>query len=185
MREHKRRVERVYDGVDVRARLCRVKVGSEPGGREDGLRGELVAETPHAHRGAGEVRDLLDAGVRQRYESVAGVLEDLGDRDDVEALLAGSEHVRDPVGAEVGVTGTHLHRGVHVAAVEDRYVQTFLGVEAFVLSHEVPGELRLREPLRLEVDGDQVLRERVAARDEDHHRQCRTCPTQHLPTSSL
>src|SRR5690606_13542538 len=58
---------------------------------------------------------------------------------------------------DLGVARGHGHGGVDVTAVQHGHVQALLRVEALVLRHEVAGELRLREPLRLEVDGDQLL----------------------------
>ena len=95
---------------------------------------------------------------------VPGALEDLGDRDEVRAALARLEHVRQPGGPDVGAAGRHDLDVVDVRAAEQqRDVEPGVPVVALVDRGVVARELRLGDPLELELDRRQDG-ERCAAR---------------------
>ena len=79
------------------------------------------------------------------------VLEDLGDVDERDALLAGGEGGRHPVDDHVGTAaGDHLRRGNVGAARLDVDVEPGLLVEALVLGDVVAAELGLGDPFKLQ-----------------------------------
>ena len=107
-------VELLLHELDVGGRI-------EPGLGEGGEDLVLVAEAPVADLLAGEVGRRGDAGVLERHLQRARALEDLGDVDDVGALLAGLQRLGHPGDGEVGLAvGQHLLRHDVDAALEDR-----------------------------------------------------------------
>ena len=112
----------------------------------------FVAEAPVADLLAGKVLRRGDVLVLEAHLQRARALVDLGDVDDVRAGLAAGECLRHPSDCEVGIAvGEHRLRDDVDGALEDRDVEALVLVEALVDGCEVPGELRLRDPLQLQL----------------------------------
>ena len=95
--------------------------------------------------------DRRDAGVGERHLQRARALEDLGDVDDVGALLASLQRLGHPGDGEVGLAvGEHLLRHDVDAALDDLDVEAAVLVEALVDRREVAAELGLGDPLQLQ-----------------------------------
>ena len=77
----------VAAGLEARGQAARERAGGDL---------VLVAEVPDADLLAGEPARVVDAGVLPGDRQGAGALEDLGDVDEVGALLAGLEDLRAP-----------------------------------------------------------------------------------------
>src|SRR5690606_14268865 len=85
-------------------------------------------------------------------------LVDLGDVDRAGALLAGSQHARLPVDAELSATGgDDLPRADVRATGQNFDIQTFFIPVTKRVSGVETGELRLNGPLRLQADGDDLF----------------------------
>jgi hypothetical protein len=93
----------------------------------------------------------------------ARALEDLGDVDQSDALLARGKSGRHPIDDHVGAAaGDDLRWGDVRAAGLDGDIELLVLVEALFLGDVVAGELRLRHPLQLQ--GELVLRLGACAR---------------------
>ena len=121
---------------------------------------QLPIFLPAKSSGRGDV--LLDEADLQG----AGALVDLRDVHDVGTRLTAGERLGHPCQGEVDVAVRELGlRHDLDAAFHDRDIETHVLVEPLVLRGEVPGELRLGEPLELQADRNEffTLAHRVGA----------------------
>jgi hypothetical protein len=126
-----------------------------------GQRGEelvLVPAEPDTDLLALQLLDVRDAAVGPRDLRHPGAGEDLGDVDDLTALVACREQVVEPVDAEVRLAAEHGLLGDDVRPAHlDVDVEVLVVVVALLESGVVAGELRLRHPLELERDLGRLL----------------------------
>ena len=169
--QQQRHIKGLLDDGDI-VGVFRVDVDSAHGGEEL----MLVAEAPGADAHALEVLHGLDAGIHERDFERAAALEDLRDIDQVHALLVGFQHFGHPGQSEFrAARGDDLLRHDFHRAFENGYIQPLVIVEAEVNSREVTGELRLRHPLQLQLDGRQVFvgaAESCAQRQYENEQEC-------------
>ena len=129
----------------------RVLLRVDPVLRQRGEELVLVPAEPDADLLIAEVVDRVDAAVLERDLGHARAGEDLGDVDDLLALVAGREQVVEPVDPELRLAAEHgLLRDDVRAAGPDRDVEAGVVVEALLLGRVVAGELGLRDPLQLQ-----------------------------------
>src|SRR5690606_34362152 len=115
----------------------------------------LVAETPGADALALEIRHGLDAVAGPRDLQGSRLLIDLCDVGEFDTRrFQGAEHLGYPGDGEVDVAGDEgvLRNDVTSGRDDLDAVETFLLEVALVEGNVVAGELRLREPLELELD---------------------------------
>ena len=113
----------------------------------------LVAKAPGADAHASEIINRLDAGIHKADLECAAALEDLGDIDQVDALLVGFEHLGHPGQAELRAARRHhLLRHNLDRAFQDGHIQAFVVVETEIDGGEITRELGLRHPLELHLD---------------------------------
>ena len=131
--------------------------GFEPGLGHPREELELVAEAPVADLLALEVGRRGDVLVLEGDLQRARALEDLADVGDAGALLARLQRLGHPRDRVVGAALGELGLGHDVgAALEDLDVEPGVLVVALLQGGEVAGELRLGEPLQLQLDLGQL-----------------------------
>jgi hypothetical protein len=134
-----------YGDVGVRATRRKAEL------RHPGEERVFIAGEPDGDRLALEIGRAADAAVAPASQLEPRALKDLRDVDDRRALVAGGERRGHPVGRDIGLAGgEHLRRVDIRPARQDRYLQTGLAIKPLVARHVIAGELRLRQPFRLQ-----------------------------------